>query len=139
MATRKLNLTADQLALINRTPERDAVRIIVNDILVRDGVAIQSDITAEVERRLAPIYDELATSTRHYPAYAVAGVLQQFNQHKGWTTRENRENAFKDGCAELAADWIDSQLEPNHRSRFLTALGAVENPVIASAAINADR
>ena len=126
MATRKLNLTADQLALINRTPERDAVRIIVHDILVRDGTATQSDITAEVKRRLAPIYDELATSTQHYPAYAVAGVLQQFNQHKGWTTRQDTENAFKAGCAELAADWIDSLLEPYHRSRLLTALGAIE-------------
>ena len=132
MATRKLNLTADQLALINRTPEKDAVRIIVNDILVRDGTAIQKDITAEVERRLAPIYDELATSTQHYPAYAVAGVLQQFDQYKGWTIRGDGVNKFVEGGAELAADWIDNHVGVGHRHQFLRILDILESPIMES-------
>ena len=132
MTTAKVTLTDAQMAVIRETHERDAIRFVIHDILVRDGVAIQRDITAEVERRLAPIYDELATSTQHYPAYAVAGVLQQFDQHKGWTTRQDAENAFKDGCAELAADWIDNQVGVGHRHQFLMILDILETPIMRS-------
>lgn len=132
MTTAKVNLTDAQMAIIRETHERDAIRFVIHDILVRDGTAIQCDIVAEVDRRLAPIHNELKTTTKHYPDYAVAAILQQFDQYKGWTIRGDGVNKFVEGGAELAADWIDNHVGAGHRHQFLRILDILDNPIMRS-------